>query len=560
MRTLLILLLSAIALAIAGLVALPWLTPQNFARERLATAIERKGHFQLETVRNIRMQAFPQPGFEAEGLVLQYTGTKAMTGAPDISVEHVFFAVDPMSLFSRRPRVSAVKADQARVHLGGKAKETLDSDDRLTLDRIDLAIEQSASGAPAKLAGVIKSRALAEDIQVTATLGAAGEGNHQDSAPLYVEAVSGNFRWTIDGELARQRPTRFLGKLRLDIPSVGNIEILRNLSLQGRLAVVPEYVAFSDASFETSGMKGRLQIYGDAKMTTISLQDLLLLGGRGQGKIELYSRSAGGGLSADFNVSDVDALAFSQSVSNFDWVSGKTSLSLKAESSGNDIAHILDRLKGTGRVDVHNGAIEGLDLPGIVADVRDGELRGWRRKQGRRTAFDSFSLPFRIDGGVATISELQLNGPNIAATGEGTANLASQKLDLRLKAQVDARDGSNVTADGSDNAHAERNDNAAPNENDSAASSDAPPAETASLTVPLRIKGHWNQLQVQPDVSEALKDRKSLKKSIKLFGKSIEKLTGGKVKSQDLGNLLDGLLGKDKKKRREDERNTEPSN
>ncbi|MEJ2118810.1 MAG: hypothetical protein P8Y36_13345, partial [Alphaproteobacteria bacterium] len=87
-------------------------------------------------------------------------------------------------------------------------------------------------------------------------------------------------------------------------------------------------------------------------------------------------------------------------------------------------------------------------------------------------------------------------------------------------------------------------------------------AEPASLTVPLRIKGDWEQPKIQPNVSEALKDRKSLKKNIKLFGKSIEKITGGKVKSRDLGRLLDNFLGKNKdednNKEQEDEDSAAP--
>jgi hypothetical protein len=50
-----------------------------------------------------------------------------------------------------------------------------------------------------------------------------------------------------------------------------------------------------------------------------------------------------------------------------------------------------------------------------------------------------------------------------------------------------------------------------------------------------------------------LKDRKSLKKNIKLFGKSIEKITGGQVKSRDVGKLINNFLGRDRNKDKEQE-------
>ena len=38
---------------------------------------------------------------------------------------------------------------------------------------------------------------------------------------------------------------------------------------------------------------------------------------------------------------------------------------------------------------VANGAIEGLDLPLIVADAKEGNFEKWRREAGRSTPFDS---------------------------------------------------------------------------------------------------------------------------------------------------------------------------
>ncbi|MEJ2227109.1 MAG: AsmA-like C-terminal region-containing protein [Alphaproteobacteria bacterium] len=543
MRTLLIVLVSAIALTFAGLAALPWLTPQDFARERLAAALQRRGHFQLEAARNIRMQVFPRPGFKAEGLVVRYTGKSEK--APSVSAERVFLTVDPLSLFSRSARVSAVEADRVGVALGNK-RRSASIEDRIALDRIDLAIEHSGFGPgdPAKLTGVLKSAWLDEDVHVAATLGKVNPGTN--TAPLNFRATSRDLRFVIEGKLFRSIHSNFQGKMRLDIGQSSRYELLRALRLEGDVLVNSREIALYSKTFSAPGVKGAINIVGGWHGGVVVLYDLSLYGGHANGFTTLSTKGPGNSLKMKLKLNDVDTLSLSQSISNFDWVSGKMDLSLDAKSTGNDISHILDHLNGTGSIEVKKGTIEGLDLPGVVADIRDGELRGWRRKQGRRTAFDLLSIPFRIDGGVANITHMQLSGQNIAATGKGSTNLVTHKLDLRLKARVNARDDGkaqnppDVTGNNAENAS----------------------AEPASLTVPLRIKGDWEQPKIQPDVSEALKDRKSLKKNIKLFGKSIEKITGGKVKSRDLGRLLDNFLGKNKdednNKEQEDEDSAAP--
>ena len=59
---------------------------------------------------------------------------------------------------------------------------------------------------------------------------------------------------------------------------------------------------------------------------------------------------------------------------------------------------------------VANGAIEGLDLPLLVAKAQEGEIGNWRREAGRRTPFERLDANFTIVNGIAETSDLTLYG------------------------------------------------------------------------------------------------------------------------------------------------------
>ena len=71
--------------------------------------------------------------------------------------------------------------------------------------------------------------------------------------------------------------------------------------------------------------------------------------------------------------------------------------------------------------------------------------------------------------------------------------------------------------------------------------------------MPLVIKGDWDKPEISPDIENALKDADSLAGTAKLFGKSVEKFTDGKIKADDFGSAIDSLFGKKKKKKKHDQ-------
>jgi uncharacterized protein involved in outer membrane biogenesis len=309
---------------------------------------------------------------------------------------------------------------------------------------------------------------------------------------------------------------------------LGGSKVLASLdrsAFDGRVEISPAGLRLANARITAPGANGLLDAgvhFG--RKAHLTLKSLSLYGGKGNGRITLDTSKPGGAvLSGVMEVTDVDALALSASLSNFDWISGRATASVQFAGGGRTLADIAGTLAGQGRITVTNGAIEGLDLPLIVAKVNEGEFGKWRRQAGRRTAFDSFSASFTMKEGVASTNDMTLTGPHVSATGKGKTSIPAQRLDYRLHTRVTARGQAPENDAGEDG------------------------AETAALDIPLVVKGDWRDPNIRPDISRALEDRDAIAGNAKLLGKSLEKLTNGQIKAKDFGRTIDSLFGKKKK-------------
>ena len=76
--------------------------------------------------------------------------------------------------------------------------------------------------------------------------------------------------------------------------------------------------------------------------------------------------------------------------------------------------------------------------------------------------------------------------------------------------------------------------------------------------MPLIIKGNWDKPEIRPDIENALKDADGLAGTAKLFGKSVEKYTDGKIKAEEFGKAIE-LAVRQKKKKKPKEAEDEPA-
>jgi AsmA protein len=136
-----------------------------------------------------------------------------------------------------------------------------------------------------------------------------------------------------------------------------------------------------------------------------------------------------GGLSVggDMLLADAQLRPLLADLAGYDRLLGTGSASLRFLGVGDDLATIMGGLEGEGDLAFGAGAIEGLDLAGMIRTL-DASYRG----EGARTVYDRISANFTIAGGVLSNDDLRLDAPWGEVTGAGTADLGARTLDYRL--------------------------------------------------------------------------------------------------------------------------------
>jgi uncharacterized protein involved in outer membrane biogenesis len=583
-------LLAAAAVVAIGLLALPRIMPDDYTRRQLARALERETGIQLEQADSIHLALFPRLGIVLEQVTLRMPELGAL---PPISAERVVADVDPWALFERRlhlkrllverpsmtfqvnassrsiwdfgeaprepkrqaTRLAALGGDTPIAEAVASPMPTLRSrrprlptaevdiqdgsftylDEtrgrRIEVSAFSIALKSDRSDGAASLDGSF--RLAGEEVRVKAAL-REQISLSEPTSPLRVEIGSRAGSVVFDGVANWKDERNLRGQTRLDLTSgaalhewlgdgARSLARLEKASLGGMLIIDNQHASLNDARLQTGEATGDLDLAVDFDgRGRFNLNSLFLYGGRATGRITVDARQHAAVIAGTFEMSDVDSMALFKRLSGFDWISGRSNATLHIAGGGESLAAVLGTLTGEGALSVTDGAIEGLDLPALIAKAREGEFKPWRRREGQRTRFDTLTSAFTLDKGIARSSELALTGPDIAATGEGEANIPSQSLDYRLKVKVQA-----------------------------ATEEERARAEDGQVEVPLILRGPWDKPDIYPDLDKVLRDPKALNDAARVIGKSVEKFTEGKIKSEDINQALESLFGGKKKKKSE---------
>jgi AsmA protein len=157
-------------------------------------------------------------------------------------------------------------------------------------------------------------------------------------------------------------------------------------------------------------------------------------GGQYSGDVNLDERAASPVLSLDEHLTGIDVGKLLEGSSKTLRLSGHGNLNLKATGRGAGADAILKSLNGHFDANVAGGALEGLDLG---YEISEAEALLKRQASAsvqntHRTAFDVFKMSAEIAGGVATTKDLTISSTVLKVTGQGSANLGTQGLDMAL--------------------------------------------------------------------------------------------------------------------------------
>lgn len=262
--------------------------------------------------------------------------------------------------------------------------------------------------------------------------------------------------------------------------------------------------------------RGALSVTLNNRRVEVGLGELQLYQGSAKGKLVLNGRGKVPSFSAQMLTSGVAAQPLLKDAADFKWVSGTGEMAFNLAGQGQSQYHMISTLNGNGRMKFTNGAIEGINLAGMIRNLKKGSLSGWKTEPSAKTDFSEFSGSYKITNGVAVNDDLKLVGPLVRLSGDGNANILQKNLDYNAEPKLVA----SLKGQGGDE-------------------------DKKGLAIPVKIKGPWSRPKIVPDLKKLLQDPEALAENAK---KLVKKAKGVKniiknIKTKDSKKLIEGLIG-----------------
>jgi AsmA protein len=262
----------------------------------------------------------------------------------------------------------------------------------------------------------------------------------------------------------------------------------------------------------------RLTVAVERQFAKVTLEDIELYGGRGQGVVTLDGSHKTPAVGVNATLAGVSALPLLKDALGFEWLEGRGSISLALAGQGVTERQVISGLNGKLALAISNGAVNGADASKILRAVEHGRLGDLSVAPADKTPFSEFAAAFLVTSGVAQNQDLRLISPRVQVNGAGSVGLAQRTIDYTARTRIIA-----------------------------GAPSPGAIVNIANLEIPVRIQGPWSK----PSLGLAGQD--NLAETVKQIGKNlstpevqeaIKGLLGGDTQRIKPGDLLDKLLKK----------------
>lgn len=203
---------------------------------------------------------------------------------------------------------------------------------------------------------------------------------------------------------------------------------------------------------------------------------------------------------------NVQSLPLLSDAAGFDRIEGRLKASVQVAGSGGDSQAFAKSLNGPVSLVVSDGALRGIDVAGLVRNVRSLIGSGYTQDANARTEFSELSVPVTITNGVARAEDIRVLGPFIRMSGAGNVDLAGQTIDMRLDPRVVA----SLDGQGGD-------------------------FDASGLGMPIMVTGPLSGPSIYPDLSSILADPNRALQALTELGGGVGELAG------NASGLIEGL-------------------
>ena len=238
----------------------------------------------------------------------------------------------------------------------------------------------------------------------------------------------------------------------------------------------PLRLADADLSLEAAGLRFGLFDFGPSRVSlsiaegrlVADLEETTLFGGKGSAQLVADAGRASPALQLSASIRGLGVRPLLKAAAGFDALEGAGDLSIALGGSGGDLRTLMGSLVGSGRLQVRDGVLRGVDLPALADAARTAlgtrEIRGGAISSLAQTRFATFETGFAMADGLAVVDGFTLRAPAVSLTGAGALDIGRREAQLSLFPQyVNASSGLN------------------------------------GYGLPLRLSGAWNGITLTPD-------------------------------------------------------------
>ncbi|NVO17728.1 MAG: AsmA family protein [Rhodoplanes sp.] len=194
-----------------------------------------------------------------------------------------------------------------------------------------------------------------------------------------------------------------------------------NIALTAREVLI-EKVRIAPAAIETTLLNDAL---------TVKLGQSGLYGGQATAELALDRSRDEPIVTVKTSFSGLSALPFLRDAVDFEYIEGRARGSLDVTGTGASPRRIVAGLAGRADLLFEDGAVRGIDMPGMLRSLLDMILAGWQSKSSDQTRFSTFKGSFAIQNGVARTMDVAFTGPYMVMSAAGNIDIRAKTLDLR---------------------------------------------------------------------------------------------------------------------------------
>ncbi len=169
----------------------------------------------------------------------------------------------------------------------------------------------------------------------------------------------------------------------------------------------------------------------------------------------------------EFKAENADLGVLGAALAGVSWLEGSGNATASLSGSGASQQEIIGTLKGRVSLAARDGAIKGTGITALIGGVSQRILEGWAAAPGE-TRFANLTAEASVSDGIASFSALTLDSSEVALSATGMVDMLRRAVDLKANARLASGTGS------------------------------------ATLPVPVVVKGPWDKPRIYPDIEGIL--------------------------------------------------------